>query len=144
VLIGPGLSSFIEPGGADVVLGLEPLEVLRARIEMSARTKVIINTDLIPSTTSPRNGHLDPDVPSILVDVRAVAPDVVTVDGTRLVEEAGGPQALNIAMLGVLAGLRVLPIDGKSLWKAVESRCPERFLEANRRAFARGEEVTRA
>jgi indolepyruvate ferredoxin oxidoreductase beta subunit len=103
-----------------------------------------MNTDLIPSTTPPRNGHRDPDLPQILSDVRAVAPDVLTVDGSRLVEEGGGVQALNIAMLGVLAGLRILPISGESLWKAIESRSGTRFLEANRRAFARGEEAARS
>ncbi|MFH1130352.1 MAG: 2-oxoacid:acceptor oxidoreductase family protein, partial [Pseudomonadota bacterium] len=35
VLIGEGESSFIEEGAADIVLGFEPLEVLRALPKMS-------------------------------------------------------------------------------------------------------------
>jgi indolepyruvate ferredoxin oxidoreductase beta subunit len=144
VLIGPGRSSFISRGAADVVLGLEPLEVLRARPEMSAGTRVVINRGRV----APRNFAQDdleyPDVDRILADVRAVAPQVVEVDGPAVVEAVGSPHVLNIAMLGALAGLRILPVDAEDLWRAVEMRCPPQHVEPNRRAFALGRDQVRA
>jgi indolepyruvate ferredoxin oxidoreductase beta subunit len=144
VLIGPGRSSFIARGEADLVLGLEPLEVLRARPEMSARTRVVMNRGLIATPTSIQGGIEYPDTERILAEVRAVAPDVVEVDGPAVVQAVGSAHVLNVAMLGALAGLAILPLDGESLWKAIETRCPPQHLEANRRAFALGRDQVAA
>jgi len=144
VHIGPGRSSFIEKGAADVVLGLEPLEVLRVRPEMSTETKVVMNLSHVVSGALAHDGLEYPDLARILADVRSVAPDVVEVDGDALAREAGVPRTLNIAMLGALAGLQLLPVDGEALWSAIERRCPEPYLEPNRRAFALGIDAVNA
>jgi len=141
VLFGPGHGSFIERGAAHVVLGLEPLEVLRARPEMSERTKVVVNLGTMIAHTFTQSGLEYPDVGAILEEIRAVAPDVIEVDGPALVETVGVSRVLNIAMLGVVAGLKVLPLDGETLWESIERLCPERYLEPNRRAFELGMEV---
>jgi indolepyruvate ferredoxin oxidoreductase beta subunit len=143
VLIGPGQSSFIERSAAQVVLGLEPLEVLRARPEMSERTKVIVNLGPMIAHTFTQSGLEYPDVAGILAGIRSVAPDVLEVDGPALVESIGVPRVLNIAMLGVVAGLGILPLDGEALWASIERLCPERYLEPNRRAFELGMEAAR-
>jgi indolepyruvate ferredoxin oxidoreductase beta subunit len=141
VLIGPGHSSFIEPGAADLVLGLEPLEVLRARPRMSARTRVVVNVGRVVPYTLAQAGRDYPEMNGVLDGIRAVAPDLVEVDGSALAEAAGEPRTLNIVMLGVLAGLGLLPFDGRTLWRAVELHCPPRYLEHNRRAFELGQEA---
>jgi indolepyruvate ferredoxin oxidoreductase beta subunit len=144
VLIGPGHSSFIARGTAHLVLGLDALEVLRARPEMSASTKVVMNRAQVASSTSIRDGNEHPDAARILTDIRAVTPDVVEVDGPAVVEAVGSPHVLNIAMLGALAGLGILPFNGESLWKAIEAHCSPRHLEPNRRAFALGRDQVAA
>jgi indolepyruvate ferredoxin oxidoreductase beta subunit len=141
VLVGPGASSFIEDGGAHAVLGLEPLEVLRARPKMSAGTKVVVNLGPVVPYTLAQRGQEYPEVTRILADVRSLAPDVVEVDGVALAEVAGSRRSLNIVMLGALAGLRILPFDGEALRNVVEDRCPARYLEPNRRAFALGKQA---
>jgi indolepyruvate ferredoxin oxidoreductase beta subunit len=144
VLIGPGESSFIGKGAADVVLGLEPLEVLRARPEMSAATKVVVNLAPVVAHTFTQAGLEYPDVSRMMAEVRSVAGKVIEIDGPAITSAAGTPRSLNIAMLGVLAGLRVLPVDETMIWKAVERRCPEQYLEPNRRAFQLGREAAGA
>ena len=141
VLIGPGHGSFIENGGADAVLGLEPMEVLRARPKMSADTRVVVNQGRVVPYTLAQKGLEYPEVSRILAEVRTVAPEVVTVDGPALVAAAGAVRALNVVMLGALAGLEILPVDGDTLWTAVEKRCPAQHLESNRRAFVLGREA---
>ena len=141
VLIGPGRSSFIEDRGADAVLGLEPLEVLRARRKMSERTKVVTNLGRVVPYTLGLKGQGYPDLQQILAGIRAVTPEVVEVDGPAIVEAAGGSRCLNIAMVGALAGLDVLPFDDKALWSSVEARCPARYLATNQRAFELGRQA---
>ena len=51
--------------------------------------------------------------------------------------EAGNPQAVNMVLMGVLAARMDIP---EKVWQAaLESQVPARFLELNRRAFARGQ-----
>ncbi len=144
VLIGPGQASFVENGGADAVLGLEPMEVLRARPKMSADTRVVVNRGRVIPYTLAQKGLEYPDVDAVFADVRAVATEVVEIDGPALVEAAAAARALNVVMLGALAGLEILPIDGDTLWQAVEKRCPAQHLESNRRAFVLGSDAVRA
>jgi indolepyruvate ferredoxin oxidoreductase beta subunit len=141
VLIGPGLSSFIADGAADAVLALEPLEALRARPKMSPATRVVVNLGPVVPYTLAQQGREYPDVAQILAEVRAVAPELTTVDGPALVKAAGAARGLNVVMLGALAGLEVLPLASDTLWEAIASRLPARHLDTSRRAFASGREA---
>jgi Pyruvate/2-oxoacid:ferredoxin oxidoreductase gamma subunit len=71
--------------------------------------------------------------------------EVIELDGPALAAAAGAARTLNIVMLGALAGVGTLPeaIGDGALLAALESRCPPRFLESNRRAFALGKEIVR-
>ncbi len=144
VLFGPGHGSFIEDRGADAVLGLEPIEALRARPKMSADTRVVVNRGRVVPYTLAQQGQEYPELAGILADIRTVAPEIVTVDGPALVAAAGSARALNVAMLGALAGLEILPVGGDALWATVAERCPARYLESNRRAFVLGGEAVTA
>ncbi len=144
VLIGPGYSSFIEDRGADAVLGLEPMEALRARPKMSAATRVVVNQGRVVPYILAQQDQEYPVLAGILAEIRAVAPELVTVDGPALVAAAGSARALNVVMLGALAGLEILPVGGDALWGAVAERCPAQYLESNRRAFVLGREAVMA
>ncbi|MFQ5599788.1 MAG: indolepyruvate oxidoreductase subunit beta [Candidatus Krumholzibacteriia bacterium] len=141
VLIGPGRSPFMTNHTADIVLGLEPLEALRARSWMSARTQVTVNVGRIVPATLAQQGVGYPDLSTLLSEIRSVAPETVVVDGSALLESLGFPRGLNILMLGALAGLDVLPLTGEAVWHGIERRCPPRQIEPNRRAFALGKET---
>lgn len=139
VLIGRGESAFVERGGADVVLGFEPLETLRALPRMSSRTRVVVNLGRVVPFPLSMQGEAYPDLEQILDDLRAVTCDLITLDGTTLLtEQVGSPRSLNILMLGVLASLDLLPFDASALWQAVELRTPPRFLKTNQQAYELG------
>ena len=141
VLVGFSGSSFIEAGEADVVLGLEPLEVLRARPRMSAATLVVTNTVAVSPHLLAQLGKPYPELDVILAGIRAVTPRVTAVDGAAILRDVGVPRVLNIAMLGALSRLGALPFDAELLWSAIEADCPPKYLAANRRAFERGIEA---
>jgi len=138
VIIGPGHSSHIGNFEADIVLGLEPLEVLRALPMINENTRVVTNTGQIVPFSLAIQGVPYPPVKETLNRVREVTSNLVEVDGPALIKRVGVPRTLNVCMLGALAGLKLLPFDNELLWKAIEKKCPERFLDANRQAFDLG------
>ena len=137
VLLGPGGSALIQAGGADVVVALEPLEALRAQPRMSARTQVLVATDRVVPSAFAVQGRTYPDNDEILQRLRAVTPHVHPVDGARLLAEAGAPKALNMAMLGALGALGLLPFDPQTLRAAALARSNGRGA-TNGRAFDAG------
>jgi indolepyruvate ferredoxin oxidoreductase beta subunit len=136
VLFGPGRSSYLSR--ADIVVGFEPLEALRARHRMGAATKVLINTGPVVLPGLVRGGQPYPTLDRILADIRAVTEDIVLVDGPGALKEVGEARTLNVFMLGALQGLGVLSLDEATLWPAVARGCSPRYLEANRKAFILG------
>jgi indolepyruvate ferredoxin oxidoreductase beta subunit len=137
VLIGSGHSSFIGPGEADLVLGLEPLEVWRALPMMGPQTVVLMNLGRVVPFTLVQRGLEYPDLDGIRAAIREVAHGLHELDGNALLPAAGDVRNLNILMLGALAGLGLLPLTTEELWQAVEAG--ER---ATREQALRGREVS--
>jgi len=133
VLFGPGKSSYLSR--ADVVVGFEPLETLRALRRMDSETKVIINPGefVLPNLVRERIPY--PPMDKVLDDISAVVKEVVVVDGPGVLKEVGEVRTLNVFLLGALMGLKWLPFDDSVLWAAVARRCSKRYLDANRMAF---------
>lgn len=144
VLMGPGASSFIGDGEADVVLGLEPLEVQRALPKLSARTRVVVNRGVIVPFSLAVAGQSYPSVDDILTRVRQITPAVFEVDGPGLVRRTGLARTLNVVMLGALTGLEMLPFGREVVWELLERKIPKRFLQANRTAFELGFQAVNA
>ena len=138
VLIGPGLSSHIGAGQADVVLGLEPMEVKRALPMLSENTRVVVNRGTIVPFSLAVAGQDYPPIDQIIQSVRDITKEVFEIDGPELVAKTGLGRTLNVVMLGAVAGLDMLPFDQATLWKAIEKKVPPRFLQANRMAFDLG------
>jgi indolepyruvate ferredoxin oxidoreductase beta subunit len=141
VLVGPGKSTFIGAGEVDVLLGLEPLEALRALPRLSSRSRVVVNRGIIVPFNLAMQGNPYPPLSEILGHLRAVTPLVYEVDGPALVKQVGEGRTLNVVLLGALGALGVLPFGPAALWQAVARHSPPRFLEANRRTFALGMEA---
>lgn len=141
VLIGPGYSSFIPDGAADVVVGLEPVELSRARCKMRSSTKVLGNLNPVVPFTLAAKGQPYPDVAGLVKGVREITPNVTSLDGDGLLEGHADRRALNVLMLGALGGLGVLPFGGELLWRAIERHSPAKLVDINRKAFGIGREA---
>ncbi len=141
VVIGPGQSPFMPLRGADVVLGLEPLELLRARPKLHAGSRVVVSSGRIVPTPMALKGDEYPDLKEIYDQVRPLVEQLVVVDGEDLAATAGNPRALNAILLGVLAGQGWLPFDERALLDQLDQRSPPKHRESNRRAFQVGKEA---
>jgi indolepyruvate ferredoxin oxidoreductase beta subunit len=138
VILGPGKTAFVGPGAAKIVVGFEPLEVLRAVPRFAEGARVLANTGRVMPRLLAQGGEPYPDMKEILREIEGWAGEVRTLDGPRIQAEVGESRALNMALLGALAGLRWLPLEEEALLRAMDLRSPDRFQETNHRAFDLG------
>ncbi|MDH5810705.1 MAG: indolepyruvate ferredoxin oxidoreductase subunit beta [Candidatus Methanomethylicaceae archaeon] len=130
--------SLVEEHKADIVLGLEPMETLRAVAKfLKVGGLVIMNTRPIYPVEVNIGKAVYPDVNVILSEISKIAGSVIALDATEVAKDSGLPIASNIVMLGVLAGSGVLPFESGLLKEAIKENIP-RFLEENLRAFDAG------
>ncbi len=134
--IGCRFSPMVTSGGADVLVALEPAEALRFAQFLSSTGVALINTrPVLPSTVTSGKAEYPP-LPEILAPLRAHSRKVFAMDATALAEMAGSAQAMNVVMLGALAGH--IPLSEDLILQALSLVVPPRFLEANKKAFALG------
>jgi indolepyruvate ferredoxin oxidoreductase beta subunit len=139
--IGGAMSPEIPDGMADALLALEPMEGCRTLAKLSARTVAIVNTrPLLPSSLQSQRRPY-PALSTLLDPIREAAGAVAAVDATALAEQAGSARALNVVMLGMLAGCGQLPLEGERLLETILAGAIPSFAEVNRKAFRLGREA---
>jgi indolepyruvate ferredoxin oxidoreductase beta subunit len=138
VLMGNALSPIVSNGEADVLVGFEPLETLRALSKCNKNSLVITNTHpLPPFTVSIGQGNY-PAVDKILDLIQVKAKRVIAVNGNALAAEAGNPLSLNMVMLGSLTASNAVPIGAEEMKKTISESTKKAFLESNLKAFDLG------
>lgn len=85
-----------------------------------------------------------PPVPEIEKDIRTATRNAIIVDADQMAIDAGNVLAANVVILGILAGLDVVPISVETMRKTVASFVPAKALEVNMRAFDAGLAVGKA
>ena len=147
VIIDGGISPMIAAGRADFVVGLEPVETVRALPLMSSRTTVYMNTTpVMPFVLAQRavreeGGEEYPEVAELVRCVRAVTDNLFSIDAAQRAAETGVSAALNMVMLGCLLGSAALPCTAEAFSDFVAARSPGALREANVRAFRIGVEA---
>jgi len=129
-------SPLLTPGEADVLLAFEPLEALRTLHYAKPESKVVVNSRHIMPATVASGAAKYPE--NIFDKIKAVVPDVLMVDGLKLAKQAGTSRAVNVVLLGALSNF--LPFSNKTWEKALTKRVPQKYLEANIKAFQLGRE----
>lgn len=137
VRIGAGAHSPLIPHGtADVLIGFEPAEAVRALPYLEAGgTAVVCNAAVKPVTDALNDSGYEAE--TMLDYLKKQKIRLVTVDGEAIVAACGTAKALNIALLGAAAAAGVLGVTTEELQGAVEGLNP-RFREANLKALALG------
>lgn len=138
VVAGNAFSPTIADGEADIMLAFEPLEAARALPKCHAKTLVICNTvPLVPFTVAVGQSEYPPtDVLYGLV--REKVGRLVSLDAVAIAREAGTDRAANIVMVGVLAGMKILPIREASWEAGLRRILPSKLFEVNWKAFRMG------
>ncbi len=131
-------SPIVSRGEADVLIGFEPLETLRALNKCNKNTVVITNTHPLPPFTVAIGQGVYPDVDKALDLIRDNVCSLISLDGDKLAARAGNPLSLNMVMLGALIGSKIIPLDEDILKQTIAKTTKQAFLESNLKAFDLG------
>ena len=142
VLLGDVTSPIVSNAEADVLIGFEPLETLRALGKCNKDTVVITNIRPLPPFTVAIGQGAYPPVEESLRLIRNKARRVIALDGIAIAESVGNPLSLNMVMLGALIGSKTIPVGADQMKKVLETSTKKAFLESNLKAFDIGMEKT--
>lgn len=131
-------SPMIRKGEADFLLGFERLEGVRWVDYLREGGVAIINKLAIPPLSVVGGALKYPELSDVEVTLRQRTNRIYFVPGTEIAAELGNPQALNVLLVGFLSAF--LDIGQRSFIDDLSQRVPQRFLQVNLKAFARGRE----
>ena len=131
-------SPTITKGTADLIIGLEPLEVLRLLGYAHNETIVALNRNLIVPSSSTLSGVPYPSMNDMLKEISRVSKKTVTVNTTDIALKVGNPATQNAAMLGFVSALKTLPVKHQTLRNTIGERSPLRYRDINLKAFDLG------
>lgn len=143
IVFGEATSSIISDGEADILLGFEPAETLRAINRCSKKTMVITNTSTLPPFTVGIGKGNYPEVEEIKTLLAAKTAGLVSLDAMALAKEAGSPMSVNIVLLGALIQTGALGFTKENVIEAIRRRTKPAFLEKNLKAFELGIEAAK-
>jgi indolepyruvate ferredoxin oxidoreductase beta subunit len=128
----PIAGDLIGRGGADMVLGVEPVEALRYLEFLAPGGRLVTAADPV------RNIPDYPPLEAILAAARSV-PGAVLVEAGDLARRAGSGRTANVVMVGAASVfLPIAPEIVEACLVDAFAAKGERVVEANRRAFALG------
>ena len=130
-------SPIISRGQADLLIGMEYVELLRHMRLLSPKGMYLLNAMKIPTVLN--NMALDeyPETEDILKAVRKYCPKGYVVEASATAKKLGNVQMTNVVMLGALT--QVVPFfEYQEMKLLVASNSPTRFKEANVKGFEEG------
>ncbi|MBI5581838.1 MAG: indolepyruvate oxidoreductase subunit beta [Deltaproteobacteria bacterium] len=138
LIFGNAQSTIISDGDADVLMGFEPAETLRALSKCNSRSVVITNlAPLMPFTVNIGQG-VYPDLKKLQELIRAKTARLIAFNATTLAREAGNVLSVNMVLLGALTQTGVLPLTAEHVKTAMRRKTKPAFLDANLKAFEMG------
>jgi len=131
-------SPTITEGSADVIMGFEPIETLRALKFANQDTRIIMNSKPIIPVTVTTGAYKYPTLKEVIEQCQTFTKHVTVLDAFKIAEEAGSPKTVNIVFLGALAATGLLPVKEENLIQTIKRHVPEKFLKENLNAFDAG------
>ncbi|MDR0308695.1 MAG: indolepyruvate oxidoreductase subunit beta [Coriobacteriales bacterium] len=140
------LSALISPGKADLLIGFEPAETLRALPYLKPQGTVITSTSpIIPAanffaTSAESDGYQPQQVVDWLTNLSGQEPGfrLIRLDGQQICAELESPKVLNTVLLGAAAASGALGLGLKLLEEALRELVSSAYLDVNLRALHRG------
>jgi indolepyruvate ferredoxin oxidoreductase beta subunit len=145
LVFGDAKSTIVSDGEADLLVGFEPAETLRALNKCNANTVVITNlAPLMPFTVNIGQG-VYPDLEKLQELIRTKTKKLIAFNAAALAKEAGNVLSVNMVLLGALIQTGILPLTAETVKDAMKRKTKPQFLESNLKAFDLGfEEAAKA
>lgn len=132
------LSPLIPKGGADLIVGFEPVETYRALPYANRGTLIVTDVrPLVPMTVTSGN-ETYPEVEALLRGMREAGLRVIPIEASRLAEEAGARVTVNSVLIGAISALGSFPLQAELLHATLISSVPERARDQNEKAYQLG------
>ncbi|MCK5487529.1 MAG: indolepyruvate ferredoxin oxidoreductase subunit beta [Desulfobacterales bacterium] len=141
VVFGDADSTIISDGEADVLLGFEPSETLRALNKCNADTVVITNTAPLPPFTVAIGKGTYPDLDLLQKLIRNKTAKLIAFDAQALAKQAGNIMSLNMVLLGSLIQTGIMPVSADKVKEAIRTSTKKAFVDINIKAFELGFEA---
>ena len=141
VVFGDANSTIISDAEADVLLGFEPSETLRALNKCNADTVVITNTAPLPPFTVAIGKGIYPDIQELQEWIRNKTARLIAFDALALAKQAGNIMSLNMVLLGSLIQTGIMPVSADNVKEAIGTSTKKAFIDINIKAFELGFEA---
>ena len=141
VVFGDADSTIISDSEADVLLGFEPSETLRALNKCNADTVVITNTAPLPPFTVAIGKGTYPDIQELQKLIRNKTARLIAFDAQTLAKQAGNIMSLNMVLLGSLIQTGIMPVSADDVKEAIRTSTKKAFVDINIKAFELGFEA---
>jgi indolepyruvate ferredoxin oxidoreductase beta subunit len=138
IVFGDAQSTVISDGEADVLLGFEPSETLRALNKCNLNTVVITNLAKLPSFTVTTGKTVYPDLDVLQELIRKKTAKLIAFDAAAMAVKAGNVLSVNMVLLGALIQTQTVPLSVETVKEAITKRTRKAFVESNLKAFELG------
>lgn len=138
IVFGDASSTIISDSEADVLVGFEPSETLRAMNKCNADTTVITNLAPLPPFTVAIGRGTYPDLDQVQNLIKAKTRRLIAFDAVERASTAGNVMSVNIVLLGALIQTGILPIPKENLEEAIRTKTKKAFVDVNLKAFELG------
>lgn len=138
LLLGGWRSPRVDHGEADVLLGFEPLETLRALPYLRPGGSVFSSSDPLAPLSVALGQATYPGLDCVREKVAAYAGEAWFLPCRSLGREAGSVQSGGTALLGAACASGLLPLSFDDLAKAIKRHLPDRLQAANLKAAELG------
>lgn len=128
----------IAPGEADVLLGFEPLETLRALGYLKPGGLVLYSTEELPPLSVATGKAEGVDLDTVAAHVARCTDRAFTLPAKSLGLQAGAVQAGNVALLGAYASMDESPVTPADLEATITATLKPKIADINLRALELG------
>jgi len=139
LIFGDAKSTIISDGEADILVGFEPSETLRALKKCHTKSCVITNMEPLPPFTVNIGKGKYPDLNIVTDLINQKTNRLFSLNATELAKQAGNILAVNIVLLGALTATNVLPLSKQQMHNAIKKTVKKAFIDINLKAFELGE-----
>ena len=140
VRIGDILSPIFEDGEGDLLISLEPSEVLRYVHKLRKDSIILINdSEIIPFTVSLGISSY-PKKEEIYESLKNITERIYIINGTKILEEKNISYTLNTFMFGVFSYINPLNFSLENFYKVLEKSFKGKNFDLNKLSFELGRE----
>jgi len=132
-------SPLIAEAGANLLIGLERLEVLHTLKYVGKDTSVLMGTREAVPTILYRKNIPYPTVDQVIAKIRKFTSKVITADAGERAKSIGAPEVTaNIYLTGMAVQMNLLPLKEKHITNAMKELMPKKILQTNLKVLKLG------